>query len=196
MAVSISDLSKFREAKAAGIKEPWRLEPIVPRLGLTILAVDQSLGNAGWAIIERDGSIGECGNLKTTSTLTGHAGTLDQGSRQFGMFLDLVRSYSGVGLVVHETPPISRPGMKMQRPESSLVSANSLRNAAHVVGIDVHMVSAQKAKVRFTGNAKAEKREVAAGLALLDPSLLTRKPLNEHIRDAIALGWLACEEGP
>ena len=158
-----------------------------------MLTVDQSLGAAGWAYIEPDCTVVDTGTVKGVTDLTGHAGTLDKGTQQYAAFVGLIGVYKP-GLVVHEMPPISNPKAKMARPESSLVSANALRNAASHYGVPVTMVGSQKAKHRFTGKRDADKKEVRAALESLDPGLATRKPMNEHIADGIALGWVALEE--
>lgn len=187
-------LANFRVGRQTE-KPEWALKPLAPRWSGTILAVDQTLGASGWAYIEPDGTVYDTGTVRGHTDLTGHAGTLDKGTLLFAGFLGLLEVYKP-SLVVHETPPVSKPGNKMMRPESSLVAANSLRNAAHHYGVPVKMIGSQKAKHRFTGQRDADKKQVRAALVSLDPRLATHKPMNEHIADGIALGWVALEEKP
>lgn len=188
--VSAADLSRFRADDPTPVTKEIR--PLVPRFQHRFLAVDQSLTAAGWALIQPTGAVAETGTIKIPSEVTGHEGTLLRGSEQFLEFHRILRLYMPA-MVVHETPPISRPGMKMMRPEASLVSANSLRCAAILLGIPVKMVGSQKAKTRWTGKRDASKKEVRQALLAIDPTLAERKPFNEHIVDAIALGWVALE---
>lgn len=188
----MKDLSQFRVDGDVS-KDAWVLQPLNPRFSGSILAVDQSLTAAGWAIIQSTGGVTRTGTIKVASEATGHEGTLTRGAEQFSEFLSLLEVFGPAG-VVHETPPIARPGMKMMRPEASLVSATALRCAAISAGIPVRMVGAQRAKTRWTGKRDATKKEVRAGLLSLDPGLVEIKPFNEHIADAIALGWVALEE--
>lgn len=187
-------LANFRVGRQTE-KPEWVLKPLTPCWPGTVLAVDQTLGASGWGYIEPDGTVAATGTVRGHTDLTGHAGTLEKGTVQFVQFLDLLDAYLP-SLVVHETPPVSKPGNKMMRPESSLVAANALRNAAVYLGVPVTMVGSQKAKHRFTGKRDADKKEVRAALEALDPTLVGRKPMNEHIADGIAIGWVALEEKP
>lgn len=188
----IADLAQFRQDKAVPKREAEEaIGPVQPRFPGRILAFDQSLANTGWALIERTGGVSATGNLKTDPTESkGHEDTLQRGSILYGRYRSLIESL-GPDLVVHEMPPV---GGRMMRPESSLVSANALRNACLGLSVPVEMYGAQKAKKRWTGNGNAKKNEVKEALRRLDPTLASRKPMNEAIFDAIAIGWLACEE--
>jgi Holliday junction resolvasome RuvABC endonuclease subunit len=187
--MSISDLAQFRETRTTAPKEGGG--PVRPVFPGRILAVDQSISNTGWALIERTGGISATGNIKTEQgPVKGHEDTLTRGTEVFSRYLTLISSLKP-DLIVHETPPV---GGKMMRPESSLVSAAALRHAALVHQVPIRMIGAQKAKKRWTGNGNAEKALVKEAIRRLDPMVAQRKPLNEGIYDAIAIGWVACEE--
>jgi Holliday junction resolvasome RuvABC endonuclease subunit len=187
------DLSRFR---IDGEVECPTTRPVAPVLTGRVLAVDQTLNSAGWAMLDSRAGIvhvREVGVVAGMSDQTGHAQTLEQGAGIFEEFRRLIERVRP-DYIVHEYPPVVRPGLKMQRPESSLVAANSLRNAALLTGTTVlPMVNAQQVKRRFTGNTKATKKELGDAVMALDPSLGDLKPMNEHVRDAIALGWAALE---
>lgn len=188
------DLTKFRVIEGEG--RGWTLDPVQPRWRGNLLAVDQTLNSSGWVILRSSADgvrIGAGGTLRAWTEKTGHEGTLQQGEILFDLFCDTIAAYEP-NFIVHEFPPISRPGLKMSRPESSLVAADSLRCAARAKGVPaLPMVGAQQAKLRFTGKPNAEKSEVKAALETLYPELTERSPMNEHIRDAIALGLVALE---
>lgn len=192
---NIHDLAKFREERATEKAEfgPRRVKVTRPR---NVLAVDQTLSTSGWALIEPDGKVVETGTLRTAPDPTGgHSGNLGRCTTQFLAFAALIRK-TLPDVVVHEIPPVTRPGAKMSRPESSLLAAAALRNAAIMQPVEVEMIGAQAAKKRWAGKSNADKRLVHTALRILDPRLEEIKPMNEHILDAIALGWLALEGTP
>ena len=175
------------------------LRPVAcPHKDKRVLSVDQTLGASGWAILQWNLtldrlSVCETGMVSTTSDLTAHEGNFDQSDQIFVQFYDLLGAVLP-DVIVHEYPPISRPGLKMRRPESSLLAADALRHAAIIRGIPIaKMVPAQRTKTRFTGNPKATKADIKVAVEALDPSTKSMSPMNENVRDAIANGWLAME---
>ena len=163
---------------------------VQPRYSGRILAFDQSLSDTGWAMIERTGAISACGNLKSTSPHKGHEDTLVRSEYLFRQYHSLISTMAPT-LIVHELPPV---GGRMARPESSLCSSVAIRCAASLKGIPVRMYGAQKAKKRWTGDGNADKRKVADAIKEMDPTLVGRRPMNQAICDAIAVGWLGLEE--
>jgi Holliday junction resolvasome RuvABC endonuclease subunit len=186
MSVDLSGLDYIREGAAPKSQEIAKIEALDP--GRTILAVDQSLSNTGWAFL-----IGKVviltGNIKTDPQ-KGHEGTLTRGGDLFAEFCHLLDDRRP-DLIVHELPPV---GSRMMRPESSLVAAQALRDAAITREVPVRMVGAQKVKKRLTGNGNAKKPEVRQAILSFDPQVREKKPLNEAIFDAIGLGWVMCEQ--
>lgn len=193
----LTDLAQFRGDASPKKKVEWTIEVVQPIFAGRILALDQSIANTGWAVIEQGGRVSAQGNLKTEPTTTAksrsHEDLLQRASILFNEFVLLMQEVAP-DLVVHEMPPAG--GRMRGGGESSLVTANAVRNAATALAIPVRMESAQRAKKRWTGNGNAEKKMVKEALLRLEPSLADRKPMNEAIYDAIAVGWLASEEQP
>ena len=164
-----------------------------------VLSVDQTLNHSGWALLhwsvsEQRITVGETGMVRTTSERTSHEANLEQADLIYVDFKHLLRRLRP-HIVVHEYPPVSRPGLKIKRPESSLLAASALRNAAIDLGIEVYRpIPAQSVKVRFCGNPQATKADIKIAVEALDPETKAMAPMNENVRDAIANGWFAMEE--
>lgn len=179
------DLSALSDFKAEADSE---IGPVWHTTTDTILAFDQSLANTGWALIS-GGKVTETGNIKTVKEDKGHEDNLKRALIVFNRVNSLIFK-TVPDRIVHETPPV---GSRMVRPESSLITALSIRVAAQLEDVPVTMVGAQKAKKRWTGSARAEKSEVKEALLSLHPYLATLKPMNQGVSDAIAIGLLAME---
>lgn len=187
----MTKLSDFRvDGKPQVEVEVDEIAPLASWFKGRILAVDQSLANSGWAMIEM-GVVTWTGNIKTDPMSVGHEDTLLRGERVYAEYQLLLRKFE-IDLIVHETPPVS--GARMMRPESSLVSAVALRIAGSLAGIPVEMVGAQRAKKRWTGNGNAKKPEVREALKAAFPELRQKKPMNQAIIDALAIGLVVAEE--
>lgn len=168
--------------------------------GIDVLSVDQTLNASGWGLLRFNHhhdaiEVRDVGMIGTETIKTSHEGNLDQSDKIYLAFKSLLL-LRHPQLVVHEYPPVSRPGLKISRPESSLLAAAALRHAARDCGIPVYRpIPAQSVKVRFCGDPKASKADIKVAVETLDPSVKTMKPMNENVRDAIANGWFAMEEG-
>lgn len=187
----LSALSKFADDQS-GQDEP--IKPMVPHSpSRRILSFDQSIANTGWAYLHGRILVAQ-GNLKTEGMAKGHEDTLQRAVVQWEAMAELIGWYTSRSMtptfIVHETPPV---GGKMVRPESSLTSALSLRIAAAQFDLPLVMIGAQKGKKRWTGNGNATKKELREALYRLKPSLEAESPMNEAIRDAISIGWVAME---
>ncbi len=150
-----------------------------------VLAFDQSLNATGWVLMVFDGNrpgVIEAGVWDgTTVEAVGPEGTLQKGTLVFQRSLDILVKHPEAELA-HESPPT---GGKMARPESSLVSANSLRNAAHMYGRPFTMVSGQAAKKMICGDSNAKKAVAHRALKAKHGSMPNYGLLtNEHKRDA------------
>lgn len=200
----MSKLSDFAigadpQPKIDWVDDPDRLK-ITVRRKANVLVVDQALANSGYAqvLMDPDGnkfSVTWTGTLTTEAISKGHEDTLLRGDsmyRQYRQTIGMIQP----DVILHETPPV---GGRMARPESSLVAASALRNAASSAmahSVPVVMIGAQKAKKRITGNGNAKKPEVHAQLRLMLPTLAHKKPMNQHILDAVALAVVYAEEAP
>lgn len=190
--MSLDALREFREGAKAPVQK--HVEEEYRFIG-SILAVDQSIANSGWAYIVSDTDsfvVQGTGNLKTYEMAKSHEDTLRRAVVCYRQYRSLIESFDPV-LVVHEMPPV---GNHMARPESSLVSAAALRMAAYDAKVTIRMVGAQRAKKVITGNGNAAKSEVKEKLLKLVPDLTRLKPINEHVIDAVALAWVAVREEP
>jgi Holliday junction resolvasome RuvABC endonuclease subunit len=173
-------------------KADWMpLTPIDLRSG-TVLALDQSLGAAGFVLVTSTPSfftVHLAGTLATDeTTVRGHEQSLLRGVEIYQSMTRLVTmacEWSDRVVFLHETPPV---GGTMARPESSLLSALAFRIALSQRNLVPMMVGAQSAKRLICGNANATKREAHAKLAEYAPwingyDLVT----NEGRRDALML---------
>lgn len=190
-------LSKFRDPEAKIERAGAPSLEITVRRKASVLVVDQALANSGYALIMMDlnnFSVAWTGTLTTESVSKGHEDTLLRGDSMYRQYLSLI-AMTTPDVIIHETPPV---GGKMARPESSLVAATALRCAASSAliasSVPIRMIGAQTAKKRITGNGNAKKPEVHAKLRLMLPGLAHKKPMNQHILDAIALGVVYAEE--
>lgn len=163
---------------------------LIPDVPLDILSFDQALANTGWVWIVHKGGgeyMLQTGMLiPPEMNVKGNELSLRRGNWLFDQIFWMVIEGSP-DVVLHEEPPVARG--RMSRPESSLLAALAIRNAA---GPKAVAVSAQKAKKRFAGDPNADKRLVRKGLLSVFPPAATLKPLNEHIIDALALAlvWI------
>lgn len=194
MTTDLSALDRFKEGEPEGGPAPLvpMVAPITPKLWQFTLAVDQSVRDTGWAWMFGS-TVHETGNIRvqTFENKKGQEDLLQKADLIFEKFLEMLDDMKPA-LVAHELPPA---GGRLRSPESSLAAAVALRNAAWVKKIPVVMYQSQKVKKRVTGNGRATKAEVREAVLHLDPKIRDLKPRNEAIYDAIAVGWVACEEG-
>ena len=135
----------------------------------TVLAFDQSLNATGYVLLRCDRGhlcIEQASQIPMPEiSAKGHEANLLKGvalwQRMCAVLTATASGYPGAE-IAHETPPV---GGRMARPESSLLSALSLRIAAATFGWEVTMVGAQKAKRWIAGNANADKKTAHAALA-------------------------------
>lgn len=192
-----ADLSRFRVGGNPGpLSPPPEKEPVVFKHG-TVLAFDQSIANTGWVLLESDKEgiwVRDCGSLAVPPEgyPKGHAGTLLRADHLAVLAGPVLRI--PVTTVVHETPPVATG--KMSRPESSLVSAAVIRQAALREGHTVVMVSNQHSKKVIAGNGNADKKAWHAAMEQMPWHHFGTKPTNEGQRDAMCLGltWLIEKE--
>jgi Holliday junction resolvasome RuvABC endonuclease subunit len=173
-----------------------------------ILAIDQSLSAAGWVWVE----VGETLVVRETGML--RTETIDTKNKTNDKLLRSVEMFGAVNqllqrlrpmYLVHETPPAGTGGRLMGDGTSSLLAADAIRHAVVVYNVihatrygcpqvKVSMVQPNVAKKRVTDLKAATKNQVGERVELMVPSLKLCKPLNENVRDAMALAIVASEK--
>ena len=158
-----------------------------------IACFDQTLSKSGFGLVQvtADHKLVPLRTemFKPTTTEDGHEGNFDQALQLFFAFQVLLARLNP-DLVAHEAPPI---GGKFNRPESSLMAAQSLRIACKLAGIPVVMIYPREVKKRLTGDAKAQKKDVKLAIERFIPEVADLKPWNQDVSDAIGVGIVASE---
>lgn len=196
------DLTQFRVGVPDIEDSPLEPLPVYdPVFRGHILAFDQSLANTGYAVLTCFGPgqavhFNATGMLRSGDDLKGHEKTLTRASELFEEVRDLLQTYQPNG-VVFETPPTSAGPGRMNRPESSLLAAQSIRIASGLAHKPVTMLARQKVYKRFTGAANADKKALKEALTkLLEFHGIVRperQPWNEHTIDATGIALLYSE---
>jgi hypothetical protein len=182
------------------------IEDFAAHAGKTrILAVDQSLSATGmvWlAVGRRELTVYQAWTFRSEAgeDADGHEQNLQRAMDLGNQIDDVIRVvHQDVAHVVHEGPPVG--GGRIMRPESSLLAALALRQAAALWEVPIApMVQPQTHKRIVCGNGNATKKEEHAALAQLAatlPILDYDRVTNEAIRDAlcVALAHLTRKEG-
>lgn len=186
----LAALDALRERKKPKV---WVREPFTPVIPGPVLAFDQSISNTGWALMVAEYPfVLARGNLRTSpGEVVGYEGTLQRAVELEEEIDHLVWTQKVPGLLIaHEAPAVA--GF---RTDSSLLMSLAIRIVARRAKLPVHMVYAQHAKRRMTGNANAEKPEVRSALEEMWPHLVGTRPWNNDVRDAVLVGLTALEEG-
>ncbi len=185
----LGDLAKGT-VKAKGEWEPLTLTRLAPG---HVLALDQSLTATGWVYLRVEG--GNC-FVANAGKFGGGFDDLTRGVEQDLQRGNLIYDKNQAGVMasdlryVHESPP--HAGNVKGGGTSSLMAAQSVRNAASNVGVGITMLGAQPAKRLICGNANARKPEAHAALKqhcfpwIFGVDLVT----NEATRDALMLALL------
>lgn len=162
-----------------------------------ILAFDQSLAATGFVHLSVSSHghlfIADAQTFRTTATdgKGGHEENLDRALAQYQRFKEVLFGYHYRGgfTVVHEMVPVG--GGKLNRPESSLLAAHSLRVAVAELEMELApSVAVREHRKAICGNSKADKREAHAVLPELAEKLeiLNYKAVtNDNTRDALCV---------
>lgn len=189
----LADLAKRDPAK---VKAGWQ-PPTIEDFGIgKVLAFDQSLTATGWVALSGDGSrlvVVECGKITASTTTEGRGGIeqdLQRGVAVFEAAVMLIDRWHPEAKIAHESPP--HPGNVKGGGTSSLMAAQSVRNAAFICAAPVEMLGAQPAKKLICGNTNAKKTEAHAALKVhLLPHIEGGHLItNEAMRDALMVGLL------
>lgn len=164
--------------------EYGELPPIEVNYKGIVLAVDQSLANSGWVVIDARTSLDpvDRGTFSASTALEGNEANLKRGEDIYDVFCNWL-AHMRCDVLVHEMPAARNT---VQRPESALLAALSLRLAARSVGIPYKMISANRAKLVVTGFSRADKKRVRRTILERYPHLTSMR-MNEHVLDAYAL---------
>lgn len=203
MTLNLTGLQQVADRKRSG-KVAWQPPSIEEWSHLgehAILAFDQSLAATGFVHL----SVSALGGLFVADAVTfrttategkgGHEENLDRALIQYRSFKSLLSDYRSRGgyTVVHEMVPVG--GGKLNRPESSLLAAHSLRTAVAELELELApSVAVREHRKAVCGNPSADKREAHAVLAQLAEELdiLNYKSItNDNTRDALCVA-LAC----
>lgn len=198
MSIDTTRLESLR-GKLVARRDPWRapvIEDFAAHAGKTrILAVDQSLSATGmvWlAVGKKELTVYGAWTFRSEAgaDVEGHEENL-QRALSLGTQIDWVlwEVHRNVACVVHEGPPVG--GGRILRPESSLLAALALRQAATRREVPIApMVQPQTHKRVVCGNGNATKKEEHAALAQLAttlPILEYQRVTNEATRDALCV---------
>lgn len=200
MSVNTAKLEALRDKPRISRADPWRapvMEDFAAHAGKTrILAVDQSLSATGmvWlAVGTKELTVYEAWTFRSEAheDADGHEENL-QRAMHLGTQIERViwEIHRNVAHIVHEGPPVG--GGKILRPESSLLAALALRQAAARWEVPVtSMVQPQTHRRVICGNQRATKKEEHEALAQLAATLPIQdydKITNEATRDALCVG--------
>lgn len=177
-------------------KQVGALEGSPPRLVFRetrVLALDQSLANTGWVLLETGGDSVRVvfkGTLRPKSQSLSHEGTYEKAASLEAMLeqvaLKCLPLLSSDFVVVME-----RPSVRGYRVESALMAGREVYRMSHrLVGSDPVMVSNLTMRKTFGLKAKDPKAKVKEALVPYVPEVGGRE-WNEHMRDALALGLAA-----
>lgn len=161
-----------------------------------VLAFDQSLTATGWVLLGHDLDrlvVHHAGRWAAVTEGSDVATSLSRGTQVYSRARMTFEHYRNVcDAFVHESPP--NPAAVKGGGYSSLLAAQSLRDAAFASGITMEMLGAQPGKKLVCGNANADKKTAHAALKACYPWIEgAEKVTNEATRDAliVALLWLS-----
>lgn len=196
MSLDFSGLGDLAQRSAKAAKPGW--EPLTQAdLGAgQVLFFDQSLTATGWVkVVSWPGhtQVTEAGKIKVPTGDNSVETMLRRGVEIFEQTVVLIDGAIGMGYsVAHESPP--NPAQVKGGGYGSLMSAQSVRNAAALMQVEIVMLGAQPAKKIICGSAKADKIEAHAALKQHCFPWIegSEKVTNEATRDALmgALLWL------
>jgi Holliday junction resolvasome RuvABC endonuclease subunit len=161
-----------------------------------VLALDQTIGHTGLVALEHTEHYLRVVDTKTIRTdpvegAEGYEDTIQRAAmlaEALTPIFQRVAFYFPGGEVVHEAPPV---GGKFNRPESALLAAYAVRQAARAASLAVRpMVYPREHKKLVTGSANAGKPQVATAFPLLLAELEVQNfptRTNEHVRDAMCV---------
>lgn len=189
----LTDLAKQSPEKAKAGWAPLRQEDLGEGM---VLFFDQSLTATGWVKVVSGPGLTQVAAAGKFPSLPGENSIetqLRRGVQVFEHAYVLIDQAVGVGYeVAHESPP--NPKAVKGGGYGSLLAAQSVRNAAALVGVPIEQLGAQPAKKLICGSAKADKSEAHAVLkAECFPWIEGSEHVtNEATRDALmgALLWL------
>jgi Holliday junction resolvasome RuvABC endonuclease subunit len=192
------DLSAFAEGGKKGPKPKaeWELAPLAITYQGTILAFDPSTSKTGWVHSHCFGNTfklkqtglfepAACGKPKSAADILGKGDLL---------FIEVLRLIDLIhpNEVVHAAPAINAG--RYYQAEMTYTPIMAIRAAARSRGIPVTMITDLAVKYRFTGNQKADKKDVHAVLREMVPEINELRPNNEDTRDAAAFAAVFAEE--
>lgn len=192
-------LESFRLTKGGSeaTKRKTRQQALVPAYKGWVLSFDQAIAHTGWVKMrgdERGYIVQATGHIKTeVGDRQGFSDTFRRVDEMEAEIAGVIDKWLGSGVLVYEMPAVFG-----KRTDSSLQAATVVRVLAKRAGVAMPMmVNGQQVKTRITGNPKADKAAIRAGVHRLVPGLGTMnlKPLNEHVYDAMAQAiTVICEE--
>jgi Holliday junction resolvasome RuvABC endonuclease subunit len=156
--------------------------------GQTVLAFDQSLGNIGWALIDNWRQVTNVGRYSSSLDLSGYENMISAVPIVM-RYVQAIVDFAKPTFIAREMPAL--PIGRMRRTESPLLAAAVIECVAREASIPVVAVSMDQARKRILGRTKATKAELGAAVEELFPQAKTMKPMNEHVRDALAIGLIA-----
>ena len=148
------------------------------------LGIDQSLGNAGWVVLEDEAAIAS-GVISTThSDYSGIVDSLYRCQQATAMFAELLMT------LAPDAVACEYPAVRGYRTESSLLAASALVSAASLAGVkELTVVNAQRVRKHFGAVNKAGLKKVLS--ERVDHSEC--KLWNQHITDALGIALCARE---
>lgn len=163
---------------------------------MRVLALDQTLTNTGWVLLEvgYDGNVVVLrkGTIKCQSSFKSHEGSYDKAEQlryQLGLLAERIEPLTTHDFVV----VFERPAVRGFRLESSLMAGREIVGIAEAQQWNWHMVSNLTMK-KFLGIKLkgAKKSDVKDKLMAFDD--VSSREWNEHMRDAYALGLTYIDE--
>lgn len=169
-----------------------------PATCLRVLAIDQSLVNSGWVLIDtgfgRPPHVLDYGTIHTRPQdgLRGYADSFARGDQLFGAFRALLM-HTTPEFVVTEMPAMQGKVASRNR-EAPLVATVAIRSAALSLGYRgrLGMMQAQHVKKWLTGSGNALKPVVRTQVQSV---IAFEGRINEHVADAAALVIAAMLDG-
>jgi len=164
------------------------------------LAVDPSLRNTGWAIMDH-GTVWEVGLICT------------ERDKSLPVYLDNQRcleliccgmrdAHQACGLGADLVYAEAKGGSKSAKAAAAMAMAQGVLIGSLASRADIHLMLPQKVKQIVCGNRSASKDDIRAAVDKLYPNAFEMmvdagykaKKYNEHIYDAIAIGWAINKE--
>jgi Holliday junction resolvasome RuvABC endonuclease subunit len=166
------------------------LPPLQINFRGVVLGCDPSLANFGWTLIDSRKSLDPvaCGCFEALTALEGNDAVLKRAEDLYGILSGWLEG-TPCDVIAYEMPAARN---LVQRPESALLAASSLRLAAKACGRPLSMVSANRAKLLVAGYSRADKKRVRNAIRERFPHLRMR--MNEHMLDAYAIGLTYIQE--